>query len=206
MQRIPEGRRGVPAAAGRIKGASRGVQALWQAGEGQAAARFVLDDKGVVMPGKRDVPIHIRLLSKSRMEGCCLVWTASVTTSGYGQLNVDGKPAYAHRLAWELAFGEIPSGLFVCHTCDNPLCINPAHLFLGTAEDNASDMVNKDRSAFGEKHWKVKLTSAQVRDIRRKYAGGGITQRELGEEYGVSDSHICRIVGGRFWRKYNDAM
>jgi len=81
-----------------------------------------------------------------RMPNGCLEWTRSRGAKGYGQIEVDGKPAITHRLAWRLVHGPIPDGLFVCHTCDNPPCCDVTHLWLGTCAQNQADMAAKGRS------------------------------------------------------------
>lgn len=146
----------------------------------------------------------------------CWLWTGAVHHAGRGIVWVseERRAGIASRVAWELTNGPIPEGLLVCHHCDNPLCMNPAHLFLGTPAQNSADMVAKnrqcsgDRSHFhldgdqrrGENHPTAKLSERQVYDIRRRYAEGGVLQRELGAEYGVSQNQISRIVLREAWR------
>ena len=83
----------------------------------------------------------------------CWIWQGSKTSAGYGQLWVDCKQVYAHRVSWEIHYEVIPDGMFVCHTCDNPICANPRHLFLGTASDNMRDMVAKGRNHNAKAAW-----------------------------------------------------
>jgi hypothetical protein len=111
----------------------------------------------------------------------------------------------AHRVAWELTHGPIPDGMLVCHRCDNPPCVNPPHLFLGTDALNAADKGAKGRARTtpqrGEDSPAAKVTTEAVLQIRARYAAGGISQRELGEEYGIGQTHVGRIVRGtrRCW-------
>ncbi len=128
----------------------------------------------------------------------CWVWTGSTSCHGYGSISVRGRHTGAHRFAYETFIGEIPEGLYVCHTCDNRACVNPAHLFLGTHEDNRNDMVAKGRHARGGRHHWAKLTEADVLDIRRRCAAG-VSQKELCAEYGVADSLVSRIVNRLIW-------
>jgi hypothetical protein len=110
----------------------------------------------------------------------------------------------AHRVAWEVVHGEIPAGLFVCHACDNPLCVNSAHLFLGTHGDNMRDMRAKGRGYIGgtpgEKHPLARLTATQVLEARRIYAQGGVSYRLLGARFGVSGQAMGHAVRGETWR------
>jgi hypothetical protein len=120
----------------------------------------------------------------------CWLWAGSSHWDGYGQLNVNGVPVKTHRLSWELHRGPIPDGMCICHRCDFPPCVNPDHLFLGTFEDNARDMVNKNR------HPKAKITLAQAREIAKSTESGPI----LGKKYGISRVSINYIKNGTTWK------
>ena len=113
----------------------------------------------------------------------------------YGRFMVkrpDGKrtPRLAHRASWELHSGPIPSGLQVLHRCDNRRCVNPEHLFLGTQLDNIRDMDAKGRRVT----WLHALDATSVRQIRERYAQGGITQAQLAKEYGIAPITVSRVV------------
>jgi len=132
----------------------------------------------------------------------CWPWTKARDRAGYGRLRYDGRMVSAHRRAYELGIGPIPVGLDVCHTCDNPPCCNPAHLWAGTARDNLRDAVAKGRltAVFrtGEQATFHKLTWPAVRDIRARYAAGE-SQRSLGRAHRVSQVAIHFIVTGKTW-------
>ena len=138
----------------------------------------------------------------------CWNWTGSLNKNGYGRFTFDGARHPAHRFAYSRLRGAIPTGMVVCHTCDNRRCVNPAHLWIGTQKENMQDCVRKGRlfaqlypeQWSGEKHGQAKLTNAQVEEIRVRYAQGNIFQRELATEYGVSRSEIGNIVRGENWR------
>lgn len=159
-------------------------------------------------------PVADRFWSKvDRTHGpdSCWEWTAA-RVQGYGQFCVrDHKPTRAHRVAWLLVNGEIPSGLFVCHRCDNPPCVNPAHLFLGTPQDNMADMLAKGRKATGwhllhperiprgEANHYAKLTTANVIEIRGVASN---TERDLrfAERFNVSLHTIRSVRARKTWR------
>lgn len=129
----------------------------------------------------------------------CWEWAGSRMRSGHGQIHIDGKSKLVHRFAWELNNGPIPDDLEVCHHCDNPCCVNPAHLFLGTQTDNMADMMSKVRQARGARHSQAKLTEAQVVEIRRRYVRGVITYKMLAAEYGVGTETIALIIQRKNW-------
>jgi hypothetical protein len=119
---------------------------------------------------------------------------------GYGLAHYDrGKKTTAHRVAWAIHTGELPpSDLQVCHRCDNPPCVNPDHLFLGTRAENMADMVAKGRSARGERAWMSPLTEADVLEIVR-LSDTDLSQREIGERFGITQSSVAQIVHGKSW-------
>lgn len=104
-----------------------------------------------------------------------------------------------HRLAYEIAFGEIPEGMFVCHTCDNPLCINPRHFFLGTQVENMEDMVAKRRSVRGTNHYRTVTTEEQVVEIRERRAKGE-TMESIAKDYGITRITVRNMVLRRTWK------
>lgn len=128
----------------------------------------------------------------------CWEFGGSKDDNGYGQLAVGGsypmKASRAAHLAW---IGPIPAGLDVCHSCDNPPCMNPDHLFAGTRLINVNDMRDKGRMSSGERQPQHKLTDAQVIEIRATYAAGGVPQHALAADYGVCQQLISSIVRGQ---------
>jgi len=107
----------------------------------------------------------------------------------------------AHRASWYYFYGVLPSSdIFVCHSCDNPSCVNPSHLFLGTPKDNTQDMVNKKRSPLGIKNGKTKLNELQIKIIKYLLKDGYLTQREIGEIFDVSQSTIWQIANRVTWK------
>ncbi len=134
---------------------------------------------------------------KSGGPEACWPWTGTRTTAGYGWLIVDGVQTYAHRLAIILRGEVIPGGHEVMHVCDNPWCVNPIHLLVGTRADNARDMVVKGRSQRGAGHWNAKMTNREIQEIRdlRAY---GFSNLWLERTYDCTN--ISRIVNRKAWR------
>jgi len=152
----------------------------------------------------RRIPKEERFWSKvDKGDHCgCWNWTAK-THYGYGRINVNGRIIVAHRMSWEMAYGSIPVNLFVCHHCDNPACVNPKHLFLGTQTDNLKDMRGKGRGFVlgalrGEKNPKAKLSEYDVRSIRSRLDSGE-NPAKIVQDYCVNLSTICAIRDGRLW-------
>ncbi len=140
----------------------------------------------------------------------CWPWTGALSKVGYGVLGVSvpgggNYPArrviLASRISIFIATGIDPFPLFACHRCDNPPCCNPAHIFRGSLIDNNADMGAKNRIRHGENHRSAKLSEDQVIEIRKRYAEGGVLQRELAEEFRVARSNIYLIVSRKNWRR-----
>ncbi len=165
-----------------------------------------------------------RFWAKVDKTGECWLWTGRRDKDGYGRFRPNGKSCDrgAHRVSFVLHGGTIPDGAFVCHSCDNPPCVNPAHLWLGTAQDNSDDMVSKGRQgvgntaltaargdrngartkpesrARGERNGSAVLTEEHVRLIRAAYAGGE-SQGSIGRRMDIPQAHISRIVRRTLW-------
>lgn len=129
----------------------------------------------------------------------CWLWQLGKTSAGYGQITIDKSVVYAHRASFAAFKGDIPDGMEVCHTCDNPSCINPTHLFLGSHRENMTDAARKGRMGgpSGEKSGAAKLTVAQVREIRKSEG----SHRKLAAIYGVSHRTIGYIKNYKIWRE-----
>lgn len=148
-------------------------------------------------------PVHPTL-------GRCWVWTGKLTPKGYGQIVTHGRGNRPHRYSYEIHVGVIPTGLFVLHKCDNPSCVNPKHLFVGTHQDNQADKTEKGRQAKGSKNGWAVLTEVQVANIRRRYklkrgyhdpVNG---QGGLAREFGVTQANISIIVRQEGWKHVKD--
>lgn len=135
-------------------------------------------------------------------ESGCWIWLASISNYGYGVLTINGKNKNTHRLSYEIYKGEIPKGMHVCHTCDVPACVNPNHLFLGTAMDNMRDMIKKNRKAIGVNHGYSKLTEEDVKRIR--LIGKTKTQSEIAKMFNVTRSLISFVQLNKGWKHINE--
>ena len=137
----------------------------------------------------------------------CWEWTDYINQGGYGRFSIMSKEVLAHRFSYENFVGPIPDGMHVCHTCDNRCCVNFSHLFLGTHQDNMDDRERKGRGArniipihIGETNGNSVLKESDVVCIRETYARGGITQKQLGHQFGVSNQLISEIIRHTIWK------
>jgi len=148
------------------------------------------------------------------LTGDCWLWTANRQKAGYGRFWAEGATVSAHRFAYVLAYGVIPTGMDVCHRCDNPSCVRPSHLWLGTHDDNMADKTAKGRAPKGdgngsrthperlqrgEQHHGAKLTTPEVVAIRALHAAGGMTYTAIGRRYGMDPTTISDIVRRHIW-------
>jgi len=129
-----------------------------------------------------------------------------MVSKGYGKFKVKSysSPVRANRFVYELTYGHIPEETMVCHSCDNPRCVNPIHLWLGTNKENQIDSINKGRGnktpMIGEDNGRHILSYSDVINIRNRYKNGNVTQKQLGLEYGVHHSTISALVLKKSWK------
>ncbi|MGP9804056.1 HNH endonuclease [Paracoccus sp. NSM] len=142
----------------------------------------------------RAVPLPQPFADRLAQKGECLVWQGCVGRDGYGHVRHKGKVVAAHRLAFELASGCAPNG-HVLHSCDNPLCCNPAHLSVGTHRDNMQDCAQKGRNRVPRPgNGRTKLATADLDLIKRRFAAGGCTKSSLAREFGVTPTRIRQVL------------
>lgn len=142
-----------------------------------------------------------RLSKRSHInpETGCIEWTGALMHQGYGHINWRGKVHRTHRLSYAAVNGDIPEGMFVCHKCDNPKCMNPEHLFLGTRSDNLADMVQKKRSTIGERNPMSKVNAATVQAIRI-WGQTGMFHKKIAEKFGITREAVGLILRGERWK------
>jgi len=150
-----------------------------------------------VYPRKSFVERFWESVSKAPHPKGCWEWKGNTCVRGYGKFFREGKHVLAHRVAFELLIGAT-NGAFVCHACDNPACVNPSHLWLGTHADNMRDMKEKGRGPRGEDHVGSKLTLGEVEQIRS--AGlNGESSRSIARRFCISKTHVQRILRRQSW-------
>lgn len=157
--------------------------------------------------GRPEIPLVDKFNAHvdTRGEDECWEWDGNRDRDGYGITNYKRKRVRAHRVSWMLSRGEIPAGMCVCHRCDNPACVNPHHLFIGTIADNNHDRHRKMRDARMELASGAKLTRADVLEIIKMRRSGTI-YRVIGERFGVSWSAARNVVIGATWAGVKERM
>lgn len=137
-----------------------------------------------------------RFLERFRVGDDCWEWQGALSDTGYGQIRVNRKTLYAHRISYEMFVGSIPDGLQVLHRCDNRKCVNPKHFFLGTKGDNVRDAGDKNRMPLGNLHWNVKIKDESVPKVF-EMAKAGMTRLEIASYFKVSRAAVVDILLGR---------
>ena len=142
----------------------------------------------------------------------CWIWTGYSHLYGYGLLRIGSlthqtrRMETAHRISYAIHHGDIPVGMFVCHRCDHPECVNPNHLFLGNNDDNMRDCYTKNRTAHGEKQGRHKLTANDVLRIREYSKNKTKTGVELAKTFGISRATVSNIINGKIWVRVKPAL
>jgi len=145
-----------------------------------------------------DLPMEVSGRVEAMPNGCW-EWQNYRNPAGYGQIRVNWKGWLVHRFVYHHCVAEIPEGLVVMHTCDNPACCRPKHLELGTHNDNQQDKIQKGRGNEGERNGHAKFTKEQIQSIRERVANGE-KQLHIANEFGVNRSCICKIVKRYSWK------
>lgn len=147
------------------------------------------------------VPLIERIENRIFYSPCgCWYWLGNLNENLRAKITIEGKSKQVSRVIYELVKGKIPDGLFALHTCDNPMCVNPDHLFLGTKKENSIDMVKKGRcrAPMGSKSGMSKLTDEQVLEIRS--LKGKMTLKQIGKRFGITAANACSITRGDTWK------
>jgi hypothetical protein len=144
-------------------------------------------------------PLAERFWEKVEKTETCWLWTGGLLKTGYGSIRDNGKALRAHRVAYELLVGQIPDGMLLRHSCDNPKCVNPAHLIPGTAAQNSQDALDRGRAIVGEAHHNAKIPNHAIATIRAALAAG-VPGKYLAKQFGVDPTVISRIKLNKKWK------
>ena len=145
---------------------------------------------------KKGTSDWLRFWGKVKRGPGCWEWQACTSQAGYGNFGLNGQCKLSHRIMYEIGHGKIPAKMFVCHACDNPSCVRPSHLFLGTQKDNMMDASNKHRIAHGERGGNATLKEDDVIQIRNSKDKG----KEVAKQYNISESTVSKIRLRRRWK------
>lgn len=140
-----------------------------------------------------DPLFQARFFQQVKSNGLCWEWQGTKSRFGYGIVLVNGKHTRAHRVSFVMAYGSIADDKLACHTCDNPSCVNPLHLYEGTDKENTADCIARGRRGGHQR----KLTEAQVVEARARYVSHAASQTELAQEYGIARSAMQRLLRGQ---------
>lgn len=166
--------------------------------------------KGILV-AKRIPKLHLtqlnrfwRQVDRSGGANACWLWTGFIRENGYGVIGIKYREYRVHRVSYFIEHGRIDNDRLVLHHCDVRACVNPAHLFLGTPKENSQDAVKKRRNTklYGEQNGKAKLTRAAVLAIRRICHRGGVYQKTVARQFGVSEATVSYVVNGGRWGKF----
>ena len=130
------------------------------------------------------------------VESGCHEWTSTLHRDGYGKFHYKGQQVQAHRVAYSLFVGEIPQGMMILHKCDNRKCVNPEHLYAGTAKQNMADKIARCRKLWG----RMKYTQIQIDECKRLYASG-MSQCEVAEKMNMDQTTVSRFVRGDYLKR-----
>jgi hypothetical protein len=157
---------------------------------GDCSFRIIRNVERIIMAMKEN--IHYKINNKTG----CHEWLRATLGRGYGQLWYKGEKYLAHRLSYKINKGDI-GDYHVLHTCDNPKCINPDHLWLGTNTDNMNDKIKKGRVVKGENHPQAKLTDRQIKTLKSLYSTGEFFQKDLGIIFGIVQSQVSALINNK---------
>lgn len=135
----------------------------------------------------------------AKAKGCWL-WTGAKDKNGYGRIRVNGRQMHAHVFSWEIRYCPMPPGKWGLHTCDNPSCVNPEHVYPGTPQANVQDRMEHGRAMRGEENHKAKLTAEQVKSIRAAWEAGQHNKSEIARQYNVTNMLVGKIIRRELWK------
>lgn len=164
-------------------------------------ARLSASNNGRFIKGHKGMSPKERFWARVKTTDGCWLWVGNRGREGYGSIWVHGRAVRVHRFSWELHYGTIPHGMYVCHRCDNPSCVNPLHLFLGTHLDNMRDKMSKGRwrghKICGEAHWNTKIGYKRAAEIRE--LAETMSARAIGRKFSLSHSAVMSVLNGTRW-------